>query len=92
MSPLDTLDQHMTIVCGEIQICMDSIDYFNNGQYLLGDLAFQSSRIMVLAFKKPPGQELGADESQFNTMLAKGHIKVEHCIGILKGRFQRLRN
>ena len=46
---------------------------------------------MVPAFKKPPGKELGVDETTFNTMLAKGRIKVEHCIGILKGRFQRLR-
>jgi hypothetical protein len=35
---------------------------------------------------------LPADEELFNTLLAKARIKVEHCIGLLKNRFQCLRD
>ncbi|MGH7954339.1 MAG: transposase family protein [Gloeomargaritales cyanobacterium] len=66
--------------------------YFSESEDLLADSAFQPSNILVPAFKKPPRGELGDDKRAFNTELAKARIKVEHCIGILKARFQMLTN
>jgi hypothetical protein len=66
--------------------------YFNHLEYLLGDSAYSISTIMVQAFKKRmKTSHLPTDEKRFNTELAKVRIASEHCIGILKGRFQCLK-
>ena len=57
----------------------------------LGDSAFKPCEVMVPAFKKPFMAELDAYKSFFNTKLAKPRIRSEHCIGVLKGRFQLLK-
>jgi len=43
---------------------------------------------MVPAFKKRPNVYLRKERKYFNTKLAKVGIKSEHCIGLLKARFQ----
>ena len=67
-------------------------EYFSTNEYLLGDSAYSASPVMVQSFKKqasvatlPPNHEF------FNTCLAKVRISSEHCIGMLKGRFQCLK-
>jgi hypothetical protein len=67
-------------------------DYFRFGEYLLGDSAYSCSSIMVQSFKKFPGAAaLPVNKENFNTLLAQVRISSEHCIGILKGRFQCLK-
>ena len=61
--------------------------YFNNKEYLLGDSAFSSSSVLAPAFKKCSNSNL-RDDQCFNTKLAKVQIKSEHCLGLLKARFQ----
>jgi len=65
--------------------------YFSK-EYLLGDLAFLESMVMVPAFKKGTNATLSEERKYFNTKLEKVQIKSEHCIGILKVRFQCVRN
>jgi hypothetical protein len=61
-------------------------------EYLLGDAAYSNSSIMVQAFKKPfAAAFLPRDEHNFNITLAQQRIVSEHCIGILKGRFECLK-
>jgi hypothetical protein len=70
------------------KVFKNRMDYFNFGEYLLGDSAYSHSSIMVQSFKKLIGvAELPPTEEFFNTMLAHVRITSEHCIGILKGRF-----
>jgi hypothetical protein len=67
-------------------------DFFNFAEYLLGDSAYSQSSIMVQAFKKhSKNAHLPRDLHKFNTLLAQVRIASEHCIGILKGRFQCLK-
>lgn len=65
--------------------------FFDNRQYILGDSAFKASSVMVPSFKKPYRGLLNPQQEHFNTMLAKIRIRSEHCIGLLKGRFQYLK-
>jgi len=58
---------------------------------LLGDSAFSASAVMIPAFKKGHNSNLSEEQRYFNTKLTKIWIKSEHCIGLLKARFQRLR-
>jgi len=57
---------------------------------LLGDPAFLASAVMIPAFKKGHNSNLSEERRFFNNKLAKFKIKSEHCIGLLKARFQRL--
>ena len=59
-------------------------DFFSENEYLLGDSAFQASRIMIPAFKKVRGGLLSGRKERFNTFLAKIRICSEHCIGLFK--------
>jgi len=61
----------------------------DNKEYLLGDSAFSESSVLY-AFKKGSNSNLREAQSYFNTKLAKVHIKSEHCLGLLKARFQHL--
>jgi len=64
--------------------------YFNKKEYLLGDSAFSESSVLAPAFKKGSNSNLRDDQCYFNTKLAKVRIKSEHCLGLLKARFQHL--
>ena len=67
-------------------------DYFSPLEYILGDSAYSSSSVMVQSFKKTHNEgRLPRDKEFFNTHLAKVRIRSEHCIGMLKGRFQCLK-
>jgi len=73
------------------EIYVNRAKYFDQKEYLLGDSAFSTSAVMVPAFKKGHNTNLSEEKKYFNTKLAKVRIKSEHCIGLLKARFQRLR-
>ena len=51
--------------------------YFNNKQYLLGDLAFSASSVMIPEYKNGCNSNLSDEQKYFNTKL-----------GILKVQFQ----
>jgi len=63
----------------EINVVRDK--YFDQREYLLGDLALSTSAVMIPAFKKGYTSNLSKDKKYFKTELAKVHIKDEHCIG-----------
>jgi len=65
--------------------------YFSNKEYLLGDSAFLASMVMVPAFKKGLNATLSKECKYFNTKLQKVQIKCEHCIGLIKARFEHVR-
>ncbi|GAV04551.1 hypothetical protein RvY_14818 [Ramazzottius varieornatus] len=63
---------------------------FTPGEYLLADSAYTTSAVAVSSYKRP--SSLVADNEQFNFHLASIRIRVEHTIGILKGRFPPLQS
>jgi len=65
--------------------------FFNGEEYLLADSAYTPSPYIIPAFKKPPTSSMPSDEARFNHKLSNIRVRVEHCIGILKGRFQSLK-
>ena len=83
---------HDNRVYKSTQLAMAPGDHFGSMQYLLGDSAFENSRHMVSAFKKPRDQSIPSQHEKFNEKLASLRIISEHCIGMLKGRFPWLRS
>ena len=66
-------------------------DFFDDNQCIMGDSAFENKWFCVSAFTAPPGEEVGCNESKFNSCLSKARVISEHTIGLLKGRFPWLR-
>ena len=64
-------------------------DYFSPGEYLLADAAYAVSKTCIPPYKAP-SSEL-PDNSAFNFHLACSRVRNEHCIGILKGRWQSMK-
>ncbi|KAA1096576.1 hypothetical protein PGT21_021202 [Puccinia graminis f. sp. tritici] len=65
--------------------------FFSPGEYLIADSAYTSTRTVVPAFKRAPGQPLPPDKQKFNFELSHNRVIVEHTIGMLKNRWQSLK-
>ncbi|PLW42860.1 hypothetical protein PCASD_07225 [Puccinia coronata f. sp. avenae] len=63
---------------------------FLPGEYLIGNSGFPTSENLIPAFKRPANGLMPRPKKQFNQHLASLRVCNEHCIGILKGRFQSL--
>lgn len=62
-----------------------------NGEWVWADSAYGVASWLVSPFKQPGGGEITPDQSRFNYYLSRLRVRVEHAIGLLKGRFQSLR-
>ena len=63
--------------------------YFSENQYLLADSAYKNDQHMVTVIKGPRGETVNG--LNFNYCAAQSRVRVEHAIGILKGRWSFLR-
>ncbi|MBW0574841.1 hypothetical protein O181_114556 [Austropuccinia psidii MF-1] len=64
-------------------------DLYEKDKYLLTNSAYASSPWVVPAYKGVVAQT--EDNCSFNYCLAKSRVRIEHAIGILKGRWLSLR-
>jgi len=64
-------------------------DFLDDLEYVLADSAYTLSKTVLTPFKKPAS--LRPDNATFNKLLSSMRVRVEHCIGILKNRFQSLK-
>ena len=72
-----------------MQIAQQPEKFFDHNQFLFADSAYTSDRFTLPAYK---GKELlNAQNVDFNYHLAQSRVRIEHAIGILKGRFSSLR-
>jgi len=67
-------------------------NHFSENEFNIGDSAFLNSSYMVALFKKQHGEEMTEEHEKFNKLLSKVRMRLEHTIGILKGRFPWLRS
>ena len=71
------------------QLFLESEKFFSDGEYILGDSAFQSTAIMVPIFRN---ERTCVIKQRFNHIIKKPRVKSEHAIGMVKGRFPMLRS
>ncbi|GJJ77634.1 nuclease HARBI1 [Entomortierella parvispora] len=64
-------------------------DHFSPGQFLISDSAYGATTFCVPAYKSPEADH--PDNTAFNYYLACSRVRNEHCIGVLKGRWQSLK-
>jgi DDE superfamily endonuclease len=82
---------HDTRVFKNSLLALQPERFFSGDEYLLADSGYTPSRHIIPVFKKPPRGSLTKKETRFNSRLSSIRVRVEHCIGILKGRFQSLK-
>lgn len=80
---------HDTRVWRNSHLARNIEQYFAPHEYLLADSGYPLSPQCIIPYKKPHSRV--PRNTKFNYYLSRLRIKVEHCIGILKGRFQSLR-
>ena len=72
-----------------MQIYQQPEKFFYQNQFLLADSAYASDQYTIPAYK---GKELlNRWNVDFNYRLAQSQVRIEHAIGVLKGRFSSLR-
>jgi len=69
-------------------LCQKPGKFFSAAEYIIGDSAYPASEYLIPPYKNR--NKLTKEESKFNTYLSSKRIAVEHCIGLLKGRFSCL--
>lgn len=66
--------------------------FFNHDQFLFADSAYPVCREIIPAYRKPVNGGIVGENAVFNKSLSMIRVRVEHCIGILKNRFESLRS
>lgn len=69
----------------------DGKNLFRPGEWMWADSAYPCTPWCVPPYKKPPNSTLSRRQRQFNYYLSKVRVRSEHTMGLLKGRFQSLR-
>jgi hypothetical protein len=64
----------------------NSTEYFQSGEYCLGDSAYSTCFPYIITPYKKPASLIDRNK-KFNYLLARARITIEHCIGIIKARF-----
>uniref|UniRef100_A0A0A9Z5Y3 Putative nuclease HARBI1 n=1 Tax=Lygus hesperus TaxID=30085 RepID=A0A0A9Z5Y3_LYGHE len=66
-------------------------DFLTNLQWIAGDSAYKLTTSLITPFKKPPRGSLTDDQKAFNKIFSRYRVRVEHCIGQIKERFNSLK-
>ncbi|KNE95046.1 hypothetical protein PSTG_11639 [Puccinia striiformis f. sp. tritici PST-78] len=82
---------HDTRLWENLELKLKERELFTPGEYLIADSGFPVQTNVVPAFKRPPHAAMPRLMKRFNHHLSSIRVRNEHCIGILKGRFQSLR-
>ncbi|KAA1101533.1 hypothetical protein PGT21_023716 [Puccinia graminis f. sp. tritici] len=63
--------------------------FFDPGQYLIGDAAYNLTMTTIPPYKVPAANLL--ENVEFNYCLAKSRVRNKHAIGVLKARWSSLK-
>lgn len=66
-------------------------NFFSEGEYILADSAYAVTKNIIPIIKRQGRTELSDEQKRFNLAVSRTRIAVEHAFGILKTRFQCLR-
>jgi hypothetical protein len=85
----DTSASHDTQVFDSSLLNLEPQQFFDDGEYLIGDSAYTISNRMIAPYNTPCHS---AAHAVFNAMLSTQRVAVEHTIEILKARFPSIMN
>jgi hypothetical protein len=73
------------------KLSYDVDNFFGPDEYSVCDSGYSVARTTVPCYKKPYRRPMPEDKAAFNYQLSKLRVVNEHCIDMLKARFQSLR-
>ncbi|EFP78485.2 uncharacterized protein PGTG_04441 [Puccinia graminis f. sp. tritici CRL 75-36-700-3] len=79
-----------SMVFKKMAVHRDPGRFFDPGQYLIADSAYELGLHCIPAYKAPAAYIL--ENTEFNYCLARSRVRNEHTIGILKGRWASLQH
>ncbi|KAA1118046.1 hypothetical protein PGT21_050027 [Puccinia graminis f. sp. tritici] len=79
-----------SMVFKRMAVHKDPVSFFDAGQYLIADSAYELGMHCIPAYKAPAAYI--EENTQFNYCLARSRVRNEHTIGILKGRWASLQH
>lgn len=82
---------HDMRVLNESDFGQNPTKYCIGNEYILGDGGYSAFHYLVPVSKKPRNGTTADDDQRFNTYISQMRIKIEHAFGILKARFQSLK-
>lgn len=83
---------HDARVYANCDLAVNPQNYFDQGQYLLGDKAYRLTETVITPYKGNSRTNLPHEMiNKFNTHLSSYRIRIEHLFGILTERFQSLK-
>ncbi|KAH9184997.1 hypothetical protein AeNC1_013026 [Aphanomyces euteiches] len=71
-------------------IAIQPSEFFSDGEFLLGDSAYALQSHLMRPYKNPKAKI--RENKRFNFHFSSMRMTIEHCIGMLKARFSRLRD
>ena len=80
---------HDSRVLQNSEFFYDAPELINDECYIIGDSAYPLKKWLVVPYKN--NGHLSAKQKKFNRHLSRGRVVVENTIGMLKGRFRRLK-
>jgi len=84
--------RHDAYVWKKMEQSTSPADYFLPDEFILGDSAYPLTTHCLVPYKTPRQSSLTSQKKEFNRQLSSIRVKVEHTFGILKHKFQSLRN
>jgi hypothetical protein len=82
---------HDSFAFQNTRIADSPTDFLEKGEWVWADSAYPLQTWCVTPFKKPTHTDLPHEARRFNYWLSVLRVRAEHAIGLLKGRFQSLR-
>lgn len=73
-------------------VCRNTLNVTSSGEYILADSAYKASPTVVPCYRTDSIQATREEIERFNMEVNKTRVPIEHCNGILKGKFQSLQD
>lgn len=65
--------------------------YFSGAEWIAGDSAYKLTSTVITPYRINATESATEDRTQFNKALSKYRIRIEHCFGLMKERFNSLK-
>lgn len=82
---------HDARIYNTCDLSTNASQYFNEQEWIAGDSAYKLTKTVITPFKTNASCENQERRNAFNRKFSKFRIRIEHCYGLLKERFNSLK-
>ncbi|XP_062556348.1 putative nuclease HARBI1 [Armigeres subalbatus] len=82
---------HDSRIFNNCELSTKPSEYFSGAEWLAGDSAYKLTTTVITPYRINATERTTEDRNQFNKTLSKYRIRIEHCFGLMKERFNSLK-